>query len=166
MYSLYSSAINSGEDSVNPVGPPTGPTYQAALALDNYLAANGCGDCSSQELGDLTQAFKNAASAEFPGRFSFNAQQMRAFGPGTDTALSSVLRSARRSRGACTDSNGRCLGGSSPRPPAPPGPPAPVPVPTPSATSSGKSADYTVPILVGAGLVAAGIVAYKVYGKK
>lgn len=54
--------------------------------------------------------------------------------------------------------------GPGPQPPAPPGP-KPPPSPNPPPTQTAQK-DYTVPILVGAGVVGAGIIGWALYGRK
>jgi hypothetical protein len=80
------------------------------------------------------------------------------YGQNTTDALSAALGSGFSVPGPCTGNYINPPGGGQPSPPPPnPNPPAP----TPAASGS----NYTVPILVGAGVVAAGLVGWAVFHK-
>ena len=79
------------------------------------------------------------------------------YGHDTATALSDALGGA-NVEGPCTGHYINAPGGGQPTPPPPnPNPPAP--------TSAASGSNYTVPILVGAGVVAAGLVGWAVFHK-
>ena len=151
MLVTYQDAISTGLASLNTPAPSGGPSQallDAANRLKAYLDTNGVPSrhTSLQVVSDFQSAYiadGNTLKYGVDGKY----------GPVTAAALARVLGAA-----------------PSPKPAPGPGPsPGPAPGPSPgpiTPSSSTSSGDYTVPILVGAGVLAASIVAVALYKRR
>jgi hypothetical protein len=150
MLVTYQDAIENAQQALanpTPTGGPSQALLDAARALKAWMDANGVPSSKVQvtEVGNFQSAYLADGN---PLKYGADKK----YGPVTAAALASVL-------------------GGAPAPkPSPPGPgpgPKPGPVtPVAPSSSSSSSGDYTVPILVGAGVLAASIVALAVYKKR
>lgn len=152
MLVTYQDAIQNGALALNaaPSGgggnAPSSDLLAKAQALKAYLDTNGVPSRHTklQVTGDFQRAFIADGNTLKYGADS-------EYGPATAAALAAVLGSS-----------------PAPKPPAPgPGPgPITPPKPAPVTPSTAGSGDYTGPILIGAGVLAASIVAVAVYKRR
>ena len=129
---------------------------QAVQALDNPcdLQGSASGNATVNAFQQAWNGTSDTAINTDPGYAQLTVDGQ--YSENTTTALSDALGGA-NVQGPCTGHYINPPGGGQPAPPPNPNPPTP----TPAAAGS----NYTVPILVGAGVVAAGLVGWAVFHK-
>lgn len=144
-------------------------TGDYVTAITSYKAAGNIGavtigpEIDAAGAPQATQQYTQAA-------WQINDQQLGPVQPTNDQQIAQTAGQAAanmmQNYQAAITAGLRALAQPGPQPPGPQPPAPPGPSPQPPAPAPGAQKDYTVPILVGAGVVGAGIIGWALYGKR